>query len=178
MAIQFITGNKNKLAELKAIISEVEQLEIDLTEVQDIDPHEIIKAKLREALKHHSGPLVVEDTSLTVSSMNGLPGPFIKWFLKSLGVDGIWKMVSAFDNTKAQAKAIIGYAENSDNIQFFEGILEGQIVEPRGDARFGWDPIFQPEGSDKTFAEMTQEEKNAISHRKIAATKLKEFLNS
>ena len=162
---------------MQSIIPEIEQMEIDLTEIQDIDPHEIIKAKLQEAIKHHPGPFIVEDTSLVVSSMNGLPGPFIKWFLHSVGIDGIWRMASAFGSTEAQAKALVGYAKDIENIEFFEGIIEGKIVEPRGDARFGWDPIFQPEGHDKTFAEMSPEEKNSISHRKQAATKLKEFLN-
>ena len=177
MSLYFITGNQNKVAEMKSIIPDIEQMEIDLPEIQDIDPREIIKAKLEEALKHHSGPFIVEDTSLVVNSMNGLPGPFIKWFLQSVGIDGIWKMTSVFGETDAKAQAIIGYAKDSDNIQFFEGSVLGKIVEPRGEARFGWDPIFQPEGFEKTFAEMTPEEKNAISHRKQAATKLKEFLS-
>ncbi len=161
---------------MQAIIPEVEQLEIELPEIQDIDSHEIIKAKLQEALKHHPGPFIVEDTSLTVSSMNGLPGPLIKWFLSSLGVDGIWQMVSKYGSTKAQVKASIGYAKDINSFQFFDGIVEGEIVSPRGDARFGWDPIFQPDGYTKTFAEMTPEEKNAISHRKLAAMKLNDFL--
>ncbi len=177
MSLYFITGNKNKLAEIQAIIPDIEQLEIDLPEIQDIDPHEIIRAKLQEALKHHSGPFIVEDTSLVIKSMNGLPGPFIKWFLQALGIDGIWKTASAFGNADAQVMALLGYAKSIDDIQFFEGVVEGEIVKPRGEARFGWDPIFQPKGFDKTFAEMTPEEKNEISHRRMAANKLKEFLS-
>lgn len=177
MPLYFITGNQNKVAEMKSIVPDIEQMEIDLPEIQEIDPREIIKAKLEEAMKHHSGPFIVEDTSLVVNSMNGLPGPFIKWFLQSVGIDGIWKMASVFGETDAKAQAIIGYAKDADNIQFFKGSVQGKIVEPRGEARFGWDPIFQPDGFEKTFAEMTPEEKNAISHRKQAATKLKEFLS-
>lgn len=177
MSLYFITGNQNKVAEMKAIVPEIEQMQIDLPEIQDIDPHKIIAAKLQEALKHHSGPFIVEDTSLTMETLNGLPGPFIKWFMDAIGIDGLWDIVSKRDSQKATARAIIGYAADPKSIQFFEGTIPGQIVSPRGEARFGWDPIFQPDGFEKTFAEMTPEEKNAVSHRKQAATKLKEFLS-
>jgi inosine triphosphate pyrophosphatase len=178
MPLYFITGNKNKLAEVQSMIPEVQQLEIDLPEVQDIDPHKIIQAKLQEALKHHEGPLIVEDTSLEFDSLNGLPGPFIKWFIAALGPQGLAKLAARQDSTKARAKAIIGYASSSEGIQFFEGTVHGEIVMPRGETKFGWDPIFQPEDSGKTFAEMNKEEKNEISHRRKAVNKLKEYLNS
>ncbi len=97
MAIFFITGNKNKLAEVQAMIPNVEQLELDLPELQEIDAHEIIKAKLQEALKVHDGELIVEDTSLYLDALNGLPGPLIKWFVKTIGVDGLYKIAEKFD---------------------------------------------------------------------------------
>ena len=67
------------------------------------------------------------------------------------------------------------FDENS-KIHFFEGEIKGTIVNPRGKTDFGWDPIFQPNGHKKTFGEMTKEEKNKISHRKVAVEKLKEHL--
>ena len=162
---------------MQAILPDIEQMEIDLPEIQDIDAHEIIRAKLQEALKHHSGPFIVEDTSLSMEALNGLPGPLIKWFLKAMGVEGLSGLAAKMGNSRATAKAMLGYAQDPENIEFFEGTVEGQIVVPRGDTKFGWDPIFQPDGFEKTFAEMTSEEKNAISHRKQAALKLKEYLN-
>ncbi len=179
MALFFITGNKNKLIEIQTILPQVEQLDIDLMEIQDIDPEVIIKAKLEEAVKHHHGELIVEDTSLYFEGLNGLPGPLIKWFMKTLGNEGLSQLSEKLDNKNAIAKTIIGYAKDKDNIQFFEGSIKGKIVfPPRGDTKFGWDPIFQPDGYDKTFAEMDPEEKNNISMRKIATQKLKDFLNS
>ncbi len=178
MALQFITGNKNKFEEVKTVIPDLEQLDIDLVEIQDLDPHSIINAKLHEAFKHHSGEFIVEDTSLYFEKLNGMPGPMIKWFLKSLGNDGLSDLAQRLENQKATAKVMIGYAKNTDDIHYFEGSIDGTIVLPRGETTFGWDPIFQPEGFDKTFAEMTSEEKNAISMRKIATEKLKEFLNT
>lgn len=173
----FITGNKNKFEEVKAIISELKQLDIDLPEIQEIDAKEIIKQKLLEALKHKKGEFIVEDTSLYLDFMNGLPGPLIKWFLKTVGNEGLFKMAQNAGDMKAETKTIIGYAKNPNEIFYFEGAIKGKIVSPKGDNGFGFDPIFRPEGFNKTFAEMNAEEKNAISMRKIAVSRLKEFIN-
>lgn len=172
----FITGNKHKFAEVQAILPQVEQLDIDLPEIQEIDAKEIIKAKLLEALKHQFGELIVEDTSLYFEALNGLPGPLIKWFRKTLGNQGLAELVAKYGNNRAQAKTLIGYARSTEEIYFFEGVLAGRIVPPSGNSDFGWDPIFLPDGYDKTFAELSAEEKNQISMRRLAVNQLKEFL--
>ena len=176
--IYFITSSKNKFQEVKAMLFNVEQLEIDLPEIQEIDARKIIEAKLKAAFEHHKGAFIVEDTSLYLDCMNGLPGPLVKWFLKTIGNAGLYEITQTFHNTSAQAKTIIGYAKNSDETAFFEGVVEGVIVSPQGDDGFGWDPIFQPDGYKKTFAQMFQEEKNAISMRRVALDKLKKFLET
>jgi len=176
MTLYFITGNKNKFSEVKAIIPNVEQLDIDLPEIQDIDAKKIIRAKLLEALNYKQAEFIVEDTSLYFECLNGLPGPLIKWFMKTIGNDGLFNIAEKLGNNKAEAKTIIGYAKNPKEIYYFEGSVEGKIVSPRGKSGFGWDPIFQPEGFSKSFAELTPEEKNKISMRRIALNKLKEFL--
>lgn len=158
-------------------MGEVEQLEIDLPEIQSADPHEIIRAKLLEALHHHNGEFMIEDGGLYFECLNGLPGPLIKWFSKALGNTGLADLVSRYRNDRAEAKVIIGYAKNHDELFFFEGSIKGKIVAPRGETTFGWDPIFLPDGCEKTFAELSREEKNKISMRKIALEKLKKFLN-
>ena len=176
MALYFITGNKNKFKEARSILSGVEQLDIDLPEIQEIDATEIVEAKLLEALKHKEGEFIIEDTSLYFDCLNGLPGPLIKWFLQTVGNKGLFDLVDKLGNDQAGAKTIIGYAENKSRVHFFTGSIKGRIVSPRGDSNFGWDPIFQPEGYSKTFAEMSSEEKNAISMRRVALNKLKEFI--
>jgi inosine triphosphate pyrophosphatase len=176
MSLSFITGSKNKFEEVKAVITDIEQLDIDLPEIQHVDAHEIIKAKLAEATKRQPGELMVEDTSLYFDCLNGLPGPLIKWFMKTVGNDGLANIAAKLGDTKAQAKTIIGYANSQGEVEFFEGVIEGTIVAPRGETGFGWDPIFLPDGYNKTFAEMAQDEKNTLSMRKIAAAKLKECL--
>jgi len=176
MNLYFITGNKNKFEEVKSILPNTEQLDIDLPEIQDIDAKIIIRAKLLAALKHKDGEFIVEDTSLYLDCLGGLPGPLIKWFMKTMGNEGLHNLVEKLGNRKAEAKTIIGYAKNPDDIHYFEGCLRGEIVLPRGDSGFGWDPIFQPNDSDKSFAELTQEEKNNISMRRVAVNKLKEYM--
>jgi non-canonical purine NTP pyrophosphatase (RdgB/HAM1 family) len=176
MSLYFVTGNQDKLAEIKAIIPDVEAVSIDLPEIQDIDARAIIEAKLEEAFKHRPGPFIVEDTSLYINALNGLPGPLIKWFLKSVGTEGVHKLSASFDDDSAYALTLIGYADANGNIEFFEGKIDGTIVAPRGDSGFGWDAIFLPDGSAKTFGEMSSEEKNLISMRKLAAEKLKQHL--
>ncbi len=176
MTLYFITGNKNKFNEVKHFLGEVEQLEIDLPEIQSINPKEIVEAKLKEALKHKDGSFIIEDTSLYLSCLKGLPGPLIKWFLATIGRKGLFEIADKFSIYDAEAKTIIGYARNQNEISFFEGVIKGTIVEPKHDSDFGWDPIFQPEGYSKTFAEMTKEEKTKISMRGQALKKLKEFL--
>lgn len=176
MPISFITSNENKFREIQTVIPDLTMVDLDLPEIQSNDAHEIIRAKLQEALRQHPGAFIVEDTSLYVEALNGLPGPLIKWFLKSLGREGLAALVLKYPNHTAIAKTIIGYAKNPDEIVYFEGVIEGRIVTPRSDAGFGWDAIFEPAGYDKTFAEMGVEEKNRISMRKQAATQLAAYV--
>lgn len=176
MTHYFITGNKNKFEEVRSILGKVEQLDIELPEIQDIDAHKIVKAKLLEALKHKEGDFIVEDTSLYLDCLNGLPGPLIKWFMKAIGNIGLYKLSKKLGNDKAQAKTIVGYAKNRQNIHFFEGVVKGKIILPKGKSGFGWDPIFKPDRASKSFAEMDSAEKNAISMRRIALNKLKKFM--
>lgn len=175
--VYFITGNKNKFDEVKKILVDVEQLNIDLPEIQEIDARKVIEAKLHEAFNHLEGEFIVEDTSLYLDCLNDLPGPLIKWFLKSIGNDGLTNLTEKLGNKKATARTIIGYAKKRNEINFFEGTLNGQIVKASSVSSFGWDPIFLPDGQNKTFADMSREEKNKISMRSVATNKLNDFLN-
>lgn len=137
MSLYFITGNQGKLAEAKAIIPQIQGLDIDLPEIQELDAHKVIQAKLEAAFTHRKGDFIVEDTSLYFDGLSGLPGPLIKWFLQTVDYAGLYKIAQAFDNYKATAKTVIGYATDPQNVQFFEGIIYGEVVEPRGDKGFG-----------------------------------------
>lgn len=174
MTLYFITGNKGKFEEAKSILGNIEQLDIELPEIQEIDARKIIRVKLLEALNHKKGEFFVEDTSLYLDCLKGLPGPLIKWFLKTIGNEGLYKITEKLGNNRAEAKTIIGYAKDRE-IHFFEGSANGKIVSPKGTG-FGWDPIFQPDGFSKTFGEMSKDEKNQISMRRMALNKLKDYL--
>lgn len=176
MTLYFITGNKIKFEEAKSILSELEQLNIDLQEIQEVDAKKVIEAKLSEALKHKKAEFIVEDTSLYFDCLNGLPGPMIKWFMKSIGNEGLAKIAEKLGNNNAEARTIIGYVNEESKVYFFEGVIKGKIIFPRGSSDFGWGPIFQPDGFSKSFAEMSQEEKNSISMRRLALNKFKEFI--
>ncbi len=171
----FITGNKNKFSEVQAVFPNVKQLKVNLDEIQDFDARKIIEHKLLEATKKHKGEFIVEDTSLYMESMNGLPGPLIKWFLDRIGNDGLYQIADNNSNNKAVAKTIIGYYKRG-KIHYFEGVVEGTIVRPRVKTTFGWDAIFVPDGYDITYGEMSREDKNAISMRRLALEKFREYL--
>jgi non-canonical purine NTP pyrophosphatase (RdgB/HAM1 family) len=166
----FVTSNKNKLEEVRSILPDIKQLDIDLMEIQNIDSKEVVKQKLLQALEYVDEEVIVEDTSLSLECLNGLPGPFVKWFQNDLLVEISEKL----GESNAEVKTIIGYAKNKEEMYFFEGSTKGTIVKPKGKLNFGWDPIFMPEGYNLTFAEM--EDKNEVSMRRIALNKLKDFL--
>lgn len=176
--ITFITGNDKKLIELTSILGanfprKIITHKMDLPEIQgDID--EICTMKCLEAGKLVKGPVLVEDTSLCFNALQGLPGPYIKWFLK-LEPHGLAKLLNGFDNKSAVAICTFGYNDGNGNIQLFQGKTEGDIVDPRGPNYFGWDPIFQPKGYDKTYAELPSAVKNTISHRCKAIEQMKEY---
>lgn len=174
--IRFVTGNANKVLEIKKHVPDVEQLELDLPEVQGVDAQAIVHAKLIAARERTDDELIVEDTSLELDCLGGLPGPLIKWFVSSIGPDGIADLALRYDERGATARTIIGYS-NGTEMRFFEGSVRGSIVSPRGPPAFGWDPIFEPEGYDRTYSELG-EEKHAMSHRARAVEKLVEFLHS
>ncbi|ODV86046.1 hypothetical protein CANARDRAFT_197627 [[Candida] arabinofermentans NRRL YB-2248] len=194
--ITFVTGNANKLKEVVAILSQggsnnegsggdskvgkftITNQNIDLDELQGT-LEEVTIHKTKQACKFVQGAVLVEDTSLGFDAMQGLPGPYIKWFVKSVGLKGLNQMLDGFQDRSAKAVTTFGYCEGPGcEVLLFQGITEGTIVESRGPTNFGWDSIFEPKGTGLTYAEMRGEEKNKISHRSKALAKLKEFLLS
>jgi len=176
MVLYFITGNGNKLKEVQAVLPQVQSLNLDLPEIQELDAKKIIEKKLEEAIKAHpKREIFCEDTSLYINCLNGLPGPLIKWFMQSLGNQGIYDLVKHYSDLTATARTVIGYSGRGE-IKFFSGEVYGKIVKPRGETTFGWDPLFQPNGYDKTFAEMSKAEKNEISMRRKALEQLRDYL--
>ncbi|KAL6728807.1 hypothetical protein Aduo_010542 [Ancylostoma duodenale] len=155
--------------------SKVRSVDVDLDEYQG-EPEYVAERKAKEAAEHVEGPILVEDTSLCFNALGGLPGVYVKWFLKKLGPSGLHQMLAGFDDKSAYAQCIFAYTEGKGQpVHIFKGRCPGHIVYPRGPPDFGWDPCFQPEGFLETFAEMKKETKNKISHRAKALELVQKF---
>uniref|UniRef100_A0A0D9XKB2 Inosine triphosphate pyrophosphatase n=1 Tax=Leersia perrieri TaxID=77586 RepID=A0A0D9XKB2_9ORYZ len=166
-AVTFVTGNAKKLEEVRAILGSsipFQSLKLDLPELQG-EPEDISKEKARMAASQVNGPVLVEDTCLCFNALKGLPGPYIKWFLEKTG----------HEDKSAFAMCIFSLALGPGEEPItFVGKTAGKIVPARGPADFGWDPVFQPDGFDQTYAEMPKSVKNQISHRGKALALVKE----
>jgi len=184
----FATNNQHKVEEIRSVIGERFEI-ITLREAGiDIDipePHETIAANASEKSKviyELTGKdCFSEDTGLEVEALNGEPGVKSaryagdgKDFQKN--IDKLLTNLSGKENRKARFITVISIILNKTE-HLFEGICEGKIIEEQtGTGGFGYDPVFVPDGSSKTFAEMSMEEKNVFSHRRKATDKLIEFL--
>lgn len=174
--LTFITGNKAKAEQLAYHLhTPVNHHKLDLDEIQSLDLEEVVREKAERAFAILKTPVLVEDTSLTFPALGRLPGPLIKWFLKELDNEGLARLLDGKDRT-AIAEVMFGLHDGTA-CHLFSGSMQGRIAEtPRGEHGFGWDPVFIPEGHDKTWGEMTLEEQKETSMRRIALTKLQTFL--
>jgi inosine triphosphate pyrophosphatase len=174
----FVTGNEGKLREAREILAGFSILNsrLDVPELQG-DHRSIAKAKAESAFEQVKKPVFVEDTCLIFDEFGELPGPYIKDFVRHIGVGRMPLLLEGFSSNKAKAICTIAYKDTSEAM-LFEGVCEGKIVSAKGESGFAWDPIFMPEGHDKTFAEMRSDEKNAISHRRKAFEKFRKYLES
>ena len=167
--ILLVTGNKNKLREWQRQMPVdviLESIDIDLPEIQSDDSEEIVADKAKRAYEVAGVPVVVEDVSASLSHLNGLPGPFIKFFMKRLGNDALYQLAT-HEGEAATISCAVAYYDGEKLITL-RGDVHGTIVAPRGSDGFGFDITFVPDGYDKTYAEMTSEEKDAVSHRQKA----------
>jgi inosine triphosphate pyrophosphatase len=176
-----VTSNTKKVDEARGIIPNIEQLDLELPEIQSLNLVDIIEAKLIEARKYYSGPLLVDDTALYLECLKGtksessLPGPFIKWFLKSMGNSALVTMAESLGCVRAEAVTMIGYADEQGKHVFFKGSLYGNLVMPQGNGGFGWDLVFKPDGYDTTLAAMSLEAKSSMSMRAKALIQFVDF---
>ena len=125
------------------------------------------RAKCLAAFAAVKSPVIVEDTCLGFDALGGMPGPYIKWFLEKIGPQGLRRMLDGFEDHGAEALCTFAYHDGIEgsSVLLFRGATKGTIVEPRGPTTFGWDPVFQPQGFELTYAEMEKAVKNTISHR-------------
>jgi len=155
MKVTFITGNQAKADFLsKHVGYPIKHRKIDLDEIQSLDLTEVAEFKARQAFKAAKSPVLVEDVAMVFEALGKLPGPFIKWFEVSLGLEKICRLLDG-KSRAATAKVCFVYFDGAEPT-FFNGSLNGQIAQtPKGENGFGFDPIFIPSGHSKTLAEMT-----------------------
>lgn len=177
--LTFITGNPEKAAQLgRHLEYEVEHKKLDIHEIQSLDLEEVATHKAQEAFRIVKAPVLVEDTSLVFHALGSLPGPLIKWFLTSLGNEGIAQLLSGYDDHSATAEVCFAYCDE-EGIRLFKGDTEGAIAStPRGEKGFGWDPVFIPKGYMQTWGEMNIDQQSETSMRRIALRKLQDYLES
>lgn len=161
-----VTGNRNKLIEAERLLGfRPPARELDLPEIQELDLHTVLRAKAEAAWQRLQRPLVVDDTAFELAAMNGFPGPLVKWMLKRLGAEGLARSALALGEAGATARCALLYRDRQREV-VAEGVTYGRVVAgARGDNGFGWDPIFLPDGHRRTYAEMTDEEKDRIGPR-------------
>jgi inosine triphosphate pyrophosphatase len=170
--VTLVTGNKHKIEEYKRLLPTdfaFEAQEIDLDEIQSFDSEKIIADKARRAYDIIGKPVLVEDVSAGLDALQGLPGPFIKFFEQQLGKDALYQL--AKEDTRATAICTIGYYDGT-KLLIAKGVVHGTAEPLRGDNGFGFDGVFMPKGHSKTYAEMSPSEKDTLSHRSLAVQDL------
>ena len=185
--IFFATGNIHKFNEARVVLAQhglaAGMLKEKGLEIQSDDLAEIASASVVDAYKRCHLPLIVEDAGLFVDALKGYPGPYAAYIYKTVGNAGLLKLIGKVKNRKATFRSAIAYCEDeSGKTTCFLGEAAGEITTQErltdSKAAFGFDPIFQPTGSKKTFAEMTIHEKNDFSHRAQAVNKFAEWYKS
>ncbi|KAM0792826.1 hypothetical protein ACM66B_002592 [Microbotryomycetes sp. NB124-2] len=187
MQILFCSGNVNKVKEVRAILAssnstsgvepiEITSRDVDVPEIQGTT-REVAIAKVQAAADKVGGACITEDTALSFDALGGLPGAYIKAFMSTIGHEGINRMLQGFEDKSADAICTFAYCSGPGQEPIlFEGKTRGKIVTARGPTHFGWDAIFEVEGTGKTYAEMDGQEKNKLSHRYKALELLRKFL--
>ena len=178
--IYFITGNKGKVREAKEKFSplgiEIVQKNIGYPEIQADSLEEVARFGVKDVEKRVDHPFILEDAGLFIDSLSGFPGVYSAFIFRTIGCEGILKLLKEKNRT-AIFKSVFAYTGLNGKTQLFIGECKGKISkEKRGKNGFGYDPIFIPNESSKTFAEMQTDEKNQFSHRGRSLEKLIDFL--
>jgi non-canonical purine NTP pyrophosphatase (RdgB/HAM1 family) len=172
-----VSSNPNKGIEAERILGlPLLRVSLSLPEIQAASVEEITWFKLEAARSKGHHRLIVEDVSLGFDELGNFPGPYVRWLLEAAGGKGLAAIAYALNNRSAKAQCAVAYWDGEEGHMFLGECLGEILVESRGSGSFGWDAWFQPRGSSKTYAEMSPEEKDRVSHRADAYRKLAAFL--
>ncbi len=175
MKLTVVTGNSNKAKEVATFFAgsiEVDHIALDCPEHRDDDVGKIAAGKAEFAYQQLKTPLIVDDTAFSIAALGGFPGPYAAYILNTLGNPGILKLMKGVSDQSASFTTAIAFADTGV-VRVFTGSIHGMLTTaPRGSNGFGYDPIFAlPDG--RTLAELSLEEKNALSHRAKALSAFK-----
>ena len=180
----FATGNINKFNEARSILSSygiaVGMLRVKGDEIQSDSLKKIAQTSAINAYRRCHLPVFVEDAGLFIDVLSGFPGPYAAYVYKTIHNGGILKLMENLKDRRAKFQSVIAYFDETlCEPECFDGESIGEITlterRAQGKSAFGFDPIFQPSGSGKSFAEMTIEAKNGFSHRAMAIRKFAEW---
>jgi XTP/dITP diphosphohydrolase len=182
--ILFATSNKGKLLEAQNFLSpldfEVKQLKVAYPEIQARTLQEVASFGIHWISRERKmgDAVMLEDAGLFIHVLSDFPGVYSKWVYETIGLDGILKLMYKEAERSAHFEACLVFMEKGKEPIVFNGRVNGHLTKkPSGSNGFGYDPIFIAKGENKTFAEMTTEEKNKHSHRSRAFQKLIKYLN-
>ncbi|MGM0605383.1 MAG: non-canonical purine NTP pyrophosphatase [Halobacteriota archaeon] len=203
--LHYVTTNDGKLREAREYLGSesVTGYEFDYTEIQSHELGPIAAQGAREAYREVGEPVIVDDAGLFIDAFEGFPGPYSAFVEDTIGIERVWDLAEPLADPHAAFRCVLAYCDgeafaaspdpidredrvaaaaaggggNAEDgplpVKLFTGSVPGRLVEPRGTGGFGYDPIFEHDG--RTFAEMSAEEKNAISHRGRALAKFADW---
>jgi len=193
--LYYVTTNPGKLREARQYLGDetITDYDYDYPEIQHESMETIAAEGARDAYRTLGEPVVVDDSGLFMKGLDGFPGPYSSYVEDKLGIERVWRLAEELEDRTASFRCVMAYcdgepfaaspdpvdkhdraaaaasavdASEEDEplpVKLFVGEVRGEIVAPRGEGGFGFDPIFEHDGS--TFAELSSEAKNALSHR-------------
>ena len=173
-SVFFVSSNKNKFEEAKEILAKfrisLKFFKCSLQEIQSDSLEEVAFHKALDAFSRYSKPVIIEDDGLFINSLKGFPGPYSSFAFKTIGNEGILKLVKS--KRSATFQSVIAFCDKKDDVRLFKSEVKGKISQKPIGKKWGYDPIFVPDGQTKTYAQI--KEKNLVSHRYLA---IKKFAN-
>jgi XTP/dITP diphosphohydrolase len=180
--VYFATENRGKYVEAARLATEfglrLKQLHRHKMEIQSDNLREIASFAAKEACEATLHPVVAEDSGFFVQALSGFPGPYSAYVFRIIGYKGILRLLGSARNRGASFQATVAFCMPKADPVCFSGTVKGAVTRhPKGIHGFGFDPIFTPdEGDGRTFAEMSTDDKNLLSHRARAFTKFFKWL--
>ncbi|SVC19096.1 uncharacterized protein METZ01_LOCUS271950, partial [marine metagenome] len=177
-----VTSNDGKIKEFRQAFDKTSvhlvKVPVGYPEIQASSLEEVVDFGLSWLKEKVPPPFVIDDAGVFVDGLNGFPGAYSRYVYDTIAPQGLLKQMEGLDNRSASFKCVLGLLLEDGTVHKFVGECKGKIIhELKGDNGFGYDPVFVPDGFDRTFAELPPEEKNKTSHRGRAMKGLLGFIS-